>query len=363
MTLAGERILEQLPAVNDPAEADDDRDLLRLAIRGAGRRARVDGASFILDAPAEVVPVWGEDDNVLWASGEPALINGPTGVGKTTLAQQVVLGRLGLRCEVLGYPVAPDDRRVLYLACDRPAQAARSMARMVGEEDREVLAERLVVWRGPLPGDIVKKPALLATLADDTGAGTVVVDSLKDVAPRLSEDETGQRVNEAFQLLVAEGVQALGLHHQRKAQAGGGKPKALADVYGSTWITAGMGSVMVLWGEAGDAIVELSHLKQPVETVGPLMVVHDHRAGSTTVQAGVDLYELVRVSNGLTPTKAAEALFSTLKPAPNEVEKARRRLDALVRKGLVHRVDHGPAQAGGPKRVLYYLTSLLDEAS
>lgn len=114
-----------------------ERDLLRLALLGAGQRAHIDGAAFILDTPAEVVPVWGRGDEVLWAQGEPLLINGPTGVGKTTIAQQLVLARLGMREEVLSYPVTSDGRPVLYVAGDRPSQEARSMARMVTEADRE----------------------------------------------------------------------------------------------------------------------------------------------------------------------------------------------------------------------------------
>jgi hypothetical protein len=55
------------------------------------------------------------------------MISGPQGVGKTTILQQLVLGVVGLRDEVLGIPIKPvDDRPVLYLALDRPEQIARS---------------------------------------------------------------------------------------------------------------------------------------------------------------------------------------------------------------------------------------------
>lgn len=349
----------------EPAEERGDpgggeRDLLRLSIQ-ANTRARVDGATFILDTPAEVVPVWGRGEEVLWAEGEPLLINGPTGVGKTTIAQQLVLARLGMRGEVLGFPVAVDGRPVLYIAADRPSQAARSMARMVTEADRPDLARGLVVWKGPLPHDVVKKPELLAVLAASMGAGTVVVDSLKDVAFKLTEDEGGSGVNRALQALVAEGVEVAALHHQRKAQAGGGKPKALADVYGSTWITAGCGSVVVLWGEAGDAIVELSHLKQPVDTVGPLKLVHDHHRGHTTVVDRVDLATVVDTArNGITALEVAKALFNTTSPEANEVQRARRKLDALVRAGLARRTESEKGGSGGSKPALYHSTRCME---
>ena len=51
---------------------------------------------------------------------------------------------------------------------------------------------------------------------------------------------------------------------------GGAKPKRLADVYGSRWLTAGMGSVLLLWGEPGDLVVEVRHLKQPVRGGRPV---------------------------------------------------------------------------------------------
>ncbi len=90
------------------------------------------------------------------------------------------------------------------------------MARMFGEAHREVLAERLVVWRGPLPYDLAKAPDFLAMLASLYGADTVVLDSLKDVAMDLSKDETGSRLNQSIQTALAEGIEILGLHHQRK---------------------------------------------------------------------------------------------------------------------------------------------------
>ena len=82
------------------------------------------GAQFVLDDPCELDPVWGAGDEVLWASGEPLLIVGPTGVGKTTLAVQVVAARLGIVGEVLGWPVKPTDKPVLYSPWTDPDRSA-----------------------------------------------------------------------------------------------------------------------------------------------------------------------------------------------------------------------------------------------
>ena len=274
------------------------------------------------------------------------MLVGPDGVGKTTLAQQLVLGLIGLRKRVLGMRVERAERPVLYLALDRPAQAVRSFARMVDESQREDLHERLIVWKGPLPFSIMESPSSLARFVAAQGAGVVVVDSLKDVVPELTKDEVGSRVNMAVQELLAGGIEVCLLHHQRKQQAASGSPKPtkLADVYGSRWLTAGMGSVVLLWGDAGDLIVEFRHLKQPTEEIGPLTLIHDHDHGSTRVEAQVDPFDLVRNAGaaGLTAETVAGVMFTTESPNRNEVEKARRRLERLVTKGLVRREGEKP---------------------
>jgi hypothetical protein len=44
-------------------------------------------------------------------------------------------------------------------------------------------------------------------------------------------------------------------------------------------VTAGAGSVLSLWGNAGDPVVEVTHIKQPAVEVGPWQIVHDHDVG------------------------------------------------------------------------------------
>jgi replicative DNA helicase len=122
-------------------------------------------------------------------------------------------------------------------------------------------------------------------------------------------------------------------------------------VYGSRWLTAGMGSVLLLWGEAGDLVIELTHLKQPAEDVGPFRILHDHRAGSSTVFHPLDLEVLAATAPvGLTAKAAASAIFASTKASPNEVEKARRRLDSLVAKGTLERHDRDGAAYYRPRR-------------
>lgn len=322
------------------------------------RRARsgtVDGASFILDAPRDVPAVWGDGQEVAWVQGESLLLVGPQGVGKSTLLQQLALARTGIRTRpLLLMKVTADDRPLLYIAADRPSQIRRSLSRMVNEDDRAALAERLVVWQGPLPFNLSTEPEKFAPFVDGFGVGTVCIDSLKDVALDLSKDETGGRVNAALQETLAYGVEVVVSHHQRKAQANNKKPTTLSDVYGSTWITAGVGSVLLLWGEAGDSVVELVHLKQPVQEIGPLYIVHDHETGTTEVQPEFDLNITLRSEKGVTVKQAARKLFSVDEPNRNQIEKARRKLEGLLAQGKA-RVEERERPGGGKPERIYHL--------
>jgi hypothetical protein len=93
------------------------------------------GGNFILDADPEPKALWGSSAKVLLSDGEALTIAGPQGVGKTTVAQQLALGRMGFEeyDRLFGFPIVPGQGRVLYLAMDRPKQAARSFRRMVGK--------------------------------------------------------------------------------------------------------------------------------------------------------------------------------------------------------------------------------------
>ncbi|MBN7300447.1 AAA family ATPase [Mycobacteroides abscessus subsp. bolletii] len=300
----------------------------------------IDGGSFVLDIPDTTPAVWGRGDDVLWAEGEGAMIAGPQGVGKTTLAGLLVRGLL-VGGDVLGYPVK-GGYRVLYLAMDRPRQIARALRRQLGDLDREVLAEKLVVWQGPPLSDLAKQPQLLLDMAFTIRANVVVVDSLKDAAIGLSNDEVGAGWNRARQALIAHGGQILELHHTRKSTPGGDSSSAVDMIYGSTWLTSGLGSIIHLSGEPGDPIVKLRHLKQPANDVGPLEILHDGSAGSMSLQGAVDLIAMAREAyhqhgTGIVAAAAAARMHETDHPNKNDIEKARRKLEGYVKSGRLRR--------------------------
>jgi len=293
---------------------------------------------------------------VLWAQGEALLIAGPPGVGKTTLISHVLVSMLGIGgTHVLGLPVAPAER-VLYLAMDRPQQIARALSRHVRAEHRAILAAHLVVWKGPPPADLAKHPGALLALAEQAGADVVVLDSLKDAAIGLSEDEVGAGYNRARQLLLAHGVEVVELHHTRKPGAGTSTTPSLSDVYGSTWITSGAGSVLLLAGEAGDPIVDMRHLKQPAGEVGPYRLLHDQDTGAMTVEHSTDLLAIAAASghDGLTAKRAAVAVFEKDNPSRAQLEKVRRKLDRLVKAGLLVREDGQAGPEGGTPAAVWH---------
>ncbi|MBF6161355.1 bifunctional DNA primase/polymerase [Nocardia cyriacigeorgica] len=318
----------------------------------------MDGLAFLTeDADAE--PLWGQGGQVLWASGEGLMICGPQGVGKSTIVQQLMLARMGLRPpELCGLPVLVDERPILYLAMDRPPQIRRSLNRMIDTTDETVAAalkRQLVIWKGPPPFDAAEAPGVFADWVALHGRepGLVIVDSLKDLASGLAKDEVGAGVNLAMQLVLANGTEFIDLHHQRKANADNKKPDKLSDVYGNGWLTAGMGSVVLAWGDPGASTVELSHLKQPQEKVGPLMVNHSHGTGSSTAADPLEkLTELATAAGGLGITEAEavrclydvgrdDDTYDTLK------KQARRRLDRLREDGVLDYEAGARGGAGG----------------
>ena len=312
----------------------------------------VDGAAFILSAPEKIPAVWGRDDEVLWAEDESLMIAGTLGLGKTTLAGLLVRALL-FGGEVLGFPVLPAGEPILYLAMDRPRQIARSMRRQFRGEHQRRLSERLVVWQGPPQEDMAKDPGLLRELARKAGARHVFVDSLKDAAIKLSDDEVGAAYNRARQLLISDGCQLCELHHLVKRASG----DSVDDIYGSRWLTAGAGSLILLRGEPGDPIIKFKHVRSPAAEVGPFQLLSVQETGEISIYSSVDLIELAKSASelgGLTAKATACALFEKDKPTRAEIEKARRRLDKLTVHGKLRQEEghRGGQVADGEARWL-----------
>ena len=295
------------------------------------------GGSWIFDRPDTPPAIWGDGDEVAWAEGEALMVVGPDGTGKTVLAGNLVLRLLEIDTRpLLGLPVRP-RRRILYLAQDRPSQAARAFRRLVGTIDRPTLDQRLRVIDWPIE-QLDANPAGLLELAQDDDCDTVIVDSVKDVVAEPSSEKSGQAIKTGYQLAIASGVEVCLLHHDRKQIQDGRARRLLklADVYGSRFMVAGCGSVIALNDRSGDPVIELRHLKLPAAEVGPLRITFNFETGEIDLYEGGDLLAILASAKvGLTAQDAARQLYETDKPSYAERERARRKLKSLVGKGLV----------------------------
>ncbi|MEU9641320.1 bifunctional DNA primase/polymerase [Streptomyces sp. NPDC048188] len=294
----------------------------------------IDGLSFLAPDEPDEPPLWGHEDvAALWSSGESLFIVGPPGAGKSTLAHLVVFGRLGLLPEVFGFPVADDGRKVLYLAMDRPKQIQRAMRRLFRPEHGEVLAERLLFHRGPLPVSLTSSDEhrdYLRDMALREGAGVIVVDSIKDVLPDASDEKAAGRYNSARQSALAAGVEWIELHHNRKANGTNKAPNTLEDVYGSRWLTAGAGSVLSLWqDEPGSPVISLSHLRASGEKWRDTTLILDTEAGTLATETVETLEDFARRNpKGFTVGEATAALHP--KSSKGKTEGVRLKIKRLV---------------------------------
>jgi hypothetical protein len=317
----------------------------------AGAPFTIDGLSFLaVDEPDEP-PLWGDADRAsLWSSGESLFIFGPPGSAKSTLVHLIVFALLGLRPDVLGFPVTNDGRKVLYLAMDRPKQIQRAMRRLVKavpQDKRHVLAERLEVHKGPLDFNMTKRSDrdVLRDYCLKNGIGTVIVDSVKDIIPNASDEEAAGNYNLARQSCVAAGIEWAELHHNRKANGANKEPNTLEDVYGSRWLTAGAGSVISLWQDnPGSDKVSLCHIRASGEKLRDLTLTLNIRTGMLSHETARTLEQfLINQKQG--DFSAADAA-KYLSKSPQSVRVS---LDRMVKRGELRKFH----SLGDKTKVLY----------
>ncbi|MEU2168290.1 AAA family ATPase [Micromonospora chersina] len=346
--------IRQRQRINDIA-ADEylklcGRDLARkkfnaeqMGAAAAQRKLRLlDGWEFMDEDEGDETPVWGTQETPVWAVGEPLMIFGPNGVGKSTLSHQLVFARIGLIKQVMGMPVTASPGKVFYVAADRPKQIKRAMRRLRKPEHREIIKERLIVHKGPLPFDVTIDKDALADLAQSHGATTIFIDSLKDVCSKPSNEESANGYNTARQEAIARGIEWVEDHHNRKASDDNKTPNTIEDVYGSRWLTAGAGSVICLWGEAGSTSVKLTQLKSPGGFLQPQDLTINHATGEIGAHVALGIVDVIRNGGkeGITVADAARFFTGKDKPTKTEMEGARGKLNRLVKQGTAMTYEH-----------------------
>jgi replicative DNA helicase len=192
----------------------------------------------------------------------------------------------------------------------------------------------------------------------------VILDSLKDMATTLTDDAVGSGLNAAMQKVIAAGIDVAALHHQRKRANGkdSSPPKTLDDVYGSVWLTAGAGSVVLLWPTNADRTEgELIHLKTPIDTVA-LRYRHHHAQGVTEQVRQLDVLQWLRARpEGATASDLASALAAPSAAQDKDRRRAKRLLDGLVGKGLARIAREAEGDGKGGTGAVYVATSAAEQ--
>ncbi len=270
---------------------------------------------------------------------------GPSSVGKSTLAQLAILARIGMRGDVLGYPVEDDGGRVLYVAGDRPMQIRESIARMVDIDNPNF--DRLVMWPGPLPVPITAEAnwRFITERALEVRASTIAIDSVKDVVPNVNDETMAGGYNQARQYALASGIEWIEIHHSRKATSENRAPRRLDDVRGSGTLTAGAGSVISLFAESGATEVSFTHLKPLKGIHRPMMLTFDGDRGEVSISEGssvspVDGAFLFIGDNGLTPDEATSYAHGE-SATPRDRDRIRKDLERRAQRGELLSVKEG----------------------
>jgi hypothetical protein len=239
---------------------------------------------FIAEGPDPTATcLWGvpaQGGVMAWAEKQGTIIAGPPGTGKSTIALQVILRRVGLLSgSVLGLPVREVPEPLVYLALDRADQIRQSLRRMVPPDADRDLASRLqLIDTFPMGVDLRQEATFISWLRDK-GATCVVIDSAKDLGYDLNDSAEGQAFNFLVQATLRAGIQILITHHSRKTPRGDRKPLTLNDLHGSQWVAAGAGSVLMLDGEAGPSPKRLFHVKPLAVPMAPLQIELDTMTG------------------------------------------------------------------------------------
>lgn len=306
---------------------------------------------IIFTIPLEVESIWGNGQESLWARGEPLMIYGPTGIGKTTLAGRLLLSLIGVdSSELLGYPVTPvqPGQTVLYVAADRPRQAMRSLRRMAPTNAASILAERLRIEHNRQIWASDADPKMLHRAAVQANATCIFIDSSKDLAGGPLKDEgPAKALMDAVQICIANEVDVAMLHHPRKAtQENTKRDLDLDDVYGSAWLTAGAGSVLLVDGKPGSGEFRFEQLKAPATFVDPLEVSVDYEKGELHKNTIRDLATWLE-EYGQTVTIAQAVSYQYGIPEDEAYQhrpqytKIQRRLETLHKEGKVNKATQG----------------------
>jgi hypothetical protein len=195
------------------------------------------------------------------------LITAHGGVGKTQISYQMgchaALGKSFIHWNPLG------KSKVVMLSLEMGPAALKTfhteIAKGYDQEEIEVLERNFKV--APLGEPIlIDKPQgrkLLEFFLDEYNPDLVIIDSLgKLINGDIKDDSIMRTVFNYLSIVRAKyGCAFWVIHHNRKGTSDNKKPREIADVYGSQYITSEPDTVISLWKDHGEEDIEIRNVK------------------------------------------------------------------------------------------------------
>lgn len=236
------------------------------------------------------------------------LLSGPSSVGKTqfslSAAEAMILGYPFLNSPTVG------DLKIGFFSLEMGLMSLKyflkQQAQAFNPEELEKLEKnlRLFPLGQPLYINQLDEQARIKEVIEREELDGIVIDSLGSTSTdELSQEGPAKVLMDWNDRLRQEtGVFTWFIHHNRKATGDNKKPKRLADVYGSQYLTARPTTVISLWPEKGNKIEVLPVKVRLSEAPEPFLIVRDKN-----------------LQFQLTDSDKKEGVFGTA-PAPIEVE-------------------------------------------
>lgn len=193
------------------------------------------------------------------------LTAGPTGVGKSTLSLSV-LSHLLLGKDCLGITPERVPTKVAYFSLEMGDQELSDIldpqVSIFTDKEQSVLEERLIMFPvgSALDFGTPIQQKLILDLVEEEYAGFVFDTIGSSTKNLMSEDGIKPLMDFVDKVRNSKNVFVWFLHHHRKGQEVGAKPKNESDIYGSHYITSRATVIHSLWPDQ-DGSVELSTFK------------------------------------------------------------------------------------------------------
>ena len=247
----------------------------------------------------EYIPLIGnKDTGLLWAKGAPLYIAGSEGTGKTFLLLQYVRAAFSNEKWLGRFRVAPLERheRIVILNMDRPEPLKIRLGQIIETMALPPMPHRIqMLQMSDLQGkNLINDPTLLKDICRETESTHVLIDGLDRLLEDVTADQGGRAVADGMTHALSGGFQVMATMHLVKSRDNAPANNRSRDVYGSQYLGASAGSLLVLNKESETCIT----LKQRKNIVGhePFdgRVIHDHPEHRSTYQSDLSVSEAMQ---------------------------------------------------------------------